>query len=74
MASILTNVDPNRPWYKRLTMIGVILMGAAQAAQTSGVIPPGTTEASMDFLKTLSELLMVTGIYKHVAKLKGTQV
>lgn len=68
MPTILTNVSPDRPWFERLTLLGVVLLGGLQAAETTGAVPTGTAPAIVELLNRFGELLVVTGIYKQVAK------
>lgn len=63
-----TGIDPTRPWYKRLTVIGTLLFGAAQAAETTGQIPPGTTASAADLVKLVGGMLVTLGVYRQVAK------
>lgn len=57
----------DRPWWKRVTMIGVVLMGVATALENAGIIPIGTTGAFNDILQKAGELLVITGVYRQVA-------
>ncbi len=55
-----------KKWYQSWTVIGAILYGGLEAAQSVGAVPPGSTNATVGLAEALSQVLIVLGIRKAV--------
>lgn len=65
---LLSKPADGRPWYSRLTVLGAIIYAAAEGAEKAGVIPPGTTGATVGAgAELLGQIMALIGIYRQVA-------
>ena len=53
-----------KPWHESLTAWGLILVVASRAAETSGLLPLGVTEAALTLADSIGQVLIVLGIRK----------
>lgn len=52
----------DKPWFKSLTVWGLILFGAGTAAEGAGALPPGTSDQAQSAVASLASALNEIGL------------
>lgn len=62
---IMATPEPNRPWYKRWTVVAIGALAAIEALEAQGMVP-GALEGLKDFGQILSVVLGSLGVVRHI--------
>ena len=65
--NLLGQFFPGKEWHTSWTAWGVIVWGAVQAAEGSGLMPTGLSSSAVGLVEGLAQLAMVLGIRKAAA-------
>lgn len=68
MDTTAANLDSNRPWYQRLTILGAAIFAGVQSAEAVGAVPPGTMATGSELVKIAGAFMATIGAYRQLAK------
>ncbi len=66
MESLTETPAADRPFYKRLTVIGGFLLSVMSYLESQDLIPTGTAEHVASLVEHISALLIGFGVYRHI--------